>query len=242
MDTVAQGSTWSDVTTPILSVSGSIVTNGLSGTPTVTLTTLRDSADADRRTGATLTYAGDGAYRITKPIPSDGALGSWFGVITYDDGAGFVRTYPFGFTVVTPAQADPAGALSGAVVVTGSPVAATGESTIYRGDAYASADSRQLPWTITNASSYPDLTGATITLYATNTANKSAHFTASGSVVTPTGSTRAVLVQLTSEQTIALLDGEYAYSVVAVPTTGRPLTLAAGTLTVHPGGRPPARR
>ena len=112
METVAQSATWSDVTAPITNASGATVTNGLTGTPTVTLTTLRDSAAVDRRTGASLSYDGDGGYRVTKPIPADGALGAWWGVVTYNDGAGFVRTYAFGFAVRTAAQFDPVAALT----------------------------------------------------------------------------------------------------------------------------------
>lgn len=181
--------------------------------------------------------AGTGTYMASFETAT---ADKWGMVVVYNAG-GVVRRFTGTFTVITAAQADPAGALAGATIVTGSPVAVTGEVDIYRGDAYASADARQLPWEITDASTIPDLTGATVTLYATHTANKSVSFVASGSVVTPTGSTRNVIVQLTSEQTVALLDGEYAYSVVATPASGRPFTLAADTLTVHSGGRPPRR-
>lgn len=115
MDTVAQGATYSDVVI-IKDVSGVLVTNGLAGTPSVTLTTLRDALGVDRRTGASLSYDGDGGYRLSKPIPSDGALGSWWGVVTYNDNAGFFRTFPFAFTVVTAAQANPVAAITSLAV------------------------------------------------------------------------------------------------------------------------------
>jgi hypothetical protein len=239
METVAQGATYSDLTAPILDASGAPVTDG-AGDITVVLL---DANDDDQSSGITIAHSSGGRYRITKTLSGSAVTGAWGGTVVYDDEAGLVRRQTIDFTVVTAAQADPAGALSGATIETGSPVAVTGEVDIYRGDAYATADSRELPWEITGslALTLPDLTGATITLYATHLENKRASFTASGSVVTPTGATREVLVQLTSAQTDDLLDGDYAYSVVAVPTSGRPLTLAADTLTVHPGGKPPKR-
>lgn len=107
---VAQGGVYSDTTAPIRTLAGAIVIDGI-GAGTVTLVALRDTDDVDRSSGASLTYAGDGCYRVTKAIPTDGALGMWRVIVRYAEGALPARDFSDTFQVETAAQADPLAAV-----------------------------------------------------------------------------------------------------------------------------------
>lgn len=106
--------------------------------------------------------------------------------------------------------------------------------TIYRGDDYNASDTgREIAWESTG---WPDLTSATITFTARTRAAgtlaaDAVAITASGTVVTPTG-TAKVRANLTAALT-TVDAGIYSYDVQAVlATSSRVITLAAGTLEV----------
>lgn len=105
---------------------------------------------------------------------------------------------------------------------------------IYRGDDYNASDTgREIAWESTG---WPDLTSATITFTARTRAAgtlaaDAVAITASGTVVTPTG-TAKVRANLTAALT-NVDAGIYSYDVQAVlATSSRVITLAAGTLEV----------
>jgi hypothetical protein len=122
------------------------------------------------------------------------------------------------------------GVISAAQVVTVSPVSADGSSvTIVRGDDYLAADARALDWTDAG-NHWPDLTGATIAFTARRSPSV---LTKAGSVVTPSGSSKSVRVELTAAETAALGTGPWNFDVQAtLATTSHIVTLVLGTLTV----------
>lgn len=196
METVAQGATYSDLTAPILDASGTAITDGAND---ITVTLL-DANDDDQSTGITIAHSSGGRYRITKTLSGSAVTGAWGGTVVYDDGVNPVRTQTIDFTVITSAQADPAGALSGATLTYSGPVSQTGVVTIVRGDDYLVADGRELLWSWTDAESMADLTGATIAFVAQSEAFQQ-RLAATGAVVDPSGATKSVRVELTSVQT-----------------------------------------
>jgi hypothetical protein len=118
--------------------------------------------------------------------------------------------------------------VSSAVTVTG-PVAEGGEVEIVKGDDYAAADGRALEWTSTT---WPNLTGATITFRVLQQIRDDVLLTKAGSVVTPTG-TAKVRVELTAAETGALSAGGHRFEVVATLSSGRVATLVRDTFTVQ---------
>ena len=174
----------------------------------------------------TVTERGSGEYDASF-VPS--AIGIWsFVAATTIDGeaAGWVESVQ----AVTAAQFDPAAQLAAGTVTVLSPVdALTGDATVYQGDDQQAADSRSLDW---SESSWPDLTGASITLTAHHERDPRLTATATGSVVTPTGEDKTVRVELTSAETDALTPGPYAFRVKATLASGNIVTLVVGTLTV----------
>jgi hypothetical protein len=124
-------------------------------------------------------------------------------------------------------------------IISSSPVAQDLSVTIFRGDDYYAADSRPLVWTTSDASTWPTLTGATITFTAklspVNENPGTATVTASGSVITATGANKSVRVELPTASTAGMAVGKhgYTYDVQATLTNGHKVTLASGTLTVR---------
>lgn len=108
-----------------------------------------------------------------------------------------------------------------------SPVNLVGDQiTIVRGDDYASADGRALEWQTSDAATWPDLTSATIQLTVKYGAGSTTY---SGSVVTPTGVSKKVRVELTAAQTGALVAQEYDWDLQATLSgSGRKVTLRRG--------------
>lgn len=131
--------------------------------------------------------------------------------------------------VLTAAQADPAAALATARVTLVSPVTATGDRiTIYQGDDYQAAESRQLSWTLTGA---PDLTGATITLVIET--GDAGWLSVTATCPSPGGITQVVTATLSHIQTAALIPttlGDYDLSAVLANTDA--ITLSRGAVTV----------
>lgn len=119
--------------------------------------------------------------------------------------------------------------LSGAPITITSPVAASGDVEIVRGDDYSALDGRALEWT-NAAGTWPDLTGATITFTAK--ASGSTTFTAPGSVVVATGAGQKVRVQLSAAQTNLAVNSRIFDVQATLSPSGRRITLLFGTLTI----------
>lgn len=121
------------------------------------------------------------------------------------------------------------GRIGSGSITTVSLVAQSGDVTIVQGDDYNVDDGRQLDWTESaDGTAWPVLTGATITFTAGGLSK-------AGSVVTATGSSKKVRVQLTSAETATLAIGTYAFDVQAtLATNSRKITLVSGELTVSP--------
>lgn len=169
------------------------------------------------------TDLGDGRYRGVF-TPNASGVWSW----RVESNRGLWET--FEREAITAAQFDPVAALAAGTVTVVSPVdALTGDATVYQGDDQQAADSRSLDW---SASSWPDLTGASIALTAHHARDPRLTATATGSVVTPTGEDATVRVELTSAETAALTPGPYAFRVRATLASGNIVTLVVGTLTV----------
>lgn len=121
--------------------------------------------------------------------------------------------------------------LAGAEVVTVSPVASGGAVTIVRGDTYDNDDGRALEWSTSDAGTWPTLTSATVVFTLRNDAGQT-KTTFSGSVVTATGANKKVRVELTAEQTTALVVGGHEYDVQATLSGGNVVTLVRGYAAV----------
>lgn len=103
---VAQGTIWSDTIGPIIDSGGAVVSNAVSAGH-LTITAIYDSATADQKAGAVLTYLGNGLYQIAKTLSSSAALGNWTPLATWNNTVEPARTYVGSFEVVTPQQKDP---------------------------------------------------------------------------------------------------------------------------------------
>lgn len=117
-------------------------------------------------------------------------------------------------------------ALSPSTITVTSPVAASGNVTVYQGDDQQAVDSRSLDWSVSN---WPDLTGASVALVGQFEANPAVTLLATGSVTTPSGSGKTVRVELTHDQTDALRPGTWKIQVVATLASGHVATLVGGT-------------
>lgn len=132
-----------------------------------------------------------------------------------------------------------AAALAGKTLIVQSPVG-SGSLRIVAEDAYAAADGRALLWTKPAGANWPsDLTSWTITFTATRTPQSvgtgTTTITANGTVITPTGDSQAVQVELTKTNTTGLAIGSgtqgYVFDVVATNGTDR-ATLIQGLMSV----------
>jgi hypothetical protein len=120
------------------------------------------------------------------------------------------------------AKTDTIGALAVSIL---SPVASSGDITIYQKDDYSAADARSITATAAVAD-VPSLTGATITLKCGQ-----ATWTATGQ--TSDGSNWSIVFEPTSAQTAALTIARQKYELQAVlATSGHIVTLATGMLIV----------
>lgn len=172
--------------------------------------------------------SGQSGYYSASLTPD--AVGSWTVVLSVDH-SGYTYRFIESFAVVTAQQADPAAYIAAGDIEMVSPVAASGDVTLYQSDTYDADDSRSLDWSTTDAGTWPALTSATISLVIRHAITADS-LTASGSVTTPTGSTKAVRVELTASQTASLDPGVYTYQVIATLSGGNVVTLATGALTV----------
>ncbi len=103
-----------------------------------------------------------------------------------------------------------------------SPVLASGDITLVRGDDYAIADGRPITWSFTSAVT---LTGATVALQI---ADQTGACTVSG-----TNPNYSVSAELTAAQTTALAEGVLPFSVKATLSGGHIVTLIAGSANVQ---------
>jgi hypothetical protein len=131
--------------------------------------------------------------------------------------------------VVSAINTHTAGIVPGAAITLVQPVTAAGDVTLVRGDTYSATDGRALAW---SSSSWPDLTGATITMTARDKSD-AVGLSASGVVSGAGTGTQTVRVELSATDTAALTVGfrTYQYDVEAV-IAGRHITLVRGYLTV----------
>lgn len=129
------------------------------------------------------------------------------------------------------------GRISSAQVTTVSPVAEGGLVTVEAGRDYYAADGLALDWT-DSEDTWPTLTGASVTLtvYAASASpTTTVLFSASGTVVTATGTGKKVRVELPAATTSGLAANSYAYLVSAALSGGHIVALARGTITIHAG-------
>ena len=118
--------------------------------------------------------------------------------------------------------------IGGTEVTISSPVATDGTTiTIVKGDDYNSSDSRQITWTGATADQWPSLSGATLSLAASNRLDS---LTVVPTVTAATG-TQAFQLELTKDQT-NIGSGRYQYDVQATLSSGRVVTLLSGELVV----------
>ena len=116
--------------------------------------------------------------------------------------------------------------LGTATVTFSSPVAASGNLELKRGDDYRAVDGRHLQW---SRDTWPDLTGAAISFIIQNPAT----LQVAGAVVTGGVGTQVVRVELTSVQTAGLPVLVDKYYVQATLANGHVLTLATGECVVQ---------
>lgn len=122
---------------------------------------------------------------------------------------------------------DPYRLVGSAQVTTYSPVAQTGNLTIEQGDDYLDADGRAPQWTDTS-STWPDLTGATITF------KEAQGFTKAVTCINPGNANQILQLELTKAETAALAAGRREFEIEAVLASGSVVTLFRGHLTVRP--------
>ena len=148
----------------------------------------------------------------------------------YGDAANVLQgTATTGSSVDTAAIAAAVIAGIGGTEVTISSVVATDGTTIsiVQGDDYNSSESRQITWTGATADQWPSLSGATLSLTASNRLDS---LTVVPTVTSPTG-TQAFQLELTKDQT-NIGSGRYQYDVQATLASGRVVTLLSGEMIV----------
>lgn len=214
-------------------------------------------ANADVTWNPTFSEVGNGVYRYVY-TPSAAGSHEWVGTAT--NGEIVIVTEPH---VITPAQADPATALAdastgvkasilnattagasdgtvlGALLRIGrgtayvtAPVAETTAVEVRQGDDYLNADGRALEWATDAAGDWPTLTDATVAFTAEHVYGSDT-FTKAATVVTATGATKLVRVELTADETTGLQSGRWTYTLVATLANASVVTLAAHRMTVH---------
>jgi hypothetical protein len=197
----------------------------------LTVTASARLAGSATTASATVTERTGGQYDVAF-TPS--AVGQWIVTATATvDGDPFTDVELV--QAVTAAQFDPVSALAVGIVSVVSPVAPiSGNVTVYQGDDQKAVDSRSLDWATSSAGQWPDLTGASIALAGEHRTNGALTVAVSGSVVTPTGASKQVRVELTHGQTAALRDGVYDIQMIATLASGDVVTLVDAAMTVLP--------
>jgi len=124
---------------------------------------------------------------------------------------------------------------TGTTITVQSPVVTSSNVQLIRGDDYATADGRQLDWT-DSGSTWPDLTGATVTLTFRVVGTDASVTASTGTVVNSGTATQTARFELTAVQTALFTiytRRAYVYDVqAALATSGNIVTLAIGYATV----------
>jgi hypothetical protein len=109
------------------------------------------------------------------------------------------------------------------------PVLANGNAQLVRGADYYAADGNALEWnqTALNAA-WPDLTGATVALTARTPGGAALAFSVAAIVVTPSGSNKAVRVEIPRTLTAELAKGAYPFVLAATLSNGHVVPLFHG--------------
>jgi len=241
-----------------LDTAGSLVTGKANGD--FTKTAYLTSTPA---TTATVTVTTDSAITGEYPISfTPTAVGRWKVRVSCTHN-GHTYRWEEVYDVITAAQADPAAALAdastgikasilnattagasdgtvlGALLRIGrgtayvtAPVAETTAIEVRQGDDYLNADGRALEWATDAAGDWPTLTDATVAFTAAHVYGSDT-FTKAGTVVTATGATKRVRVELTAAETTGLQSGRWTYELVATLANASVVTLAAHRMTVH---------
>jgi hypothetical protein len=161
-----------------------------------------------------------------EPLPGAYAAGTAGARVTAAGNAGD----PWAATLPAAYPSGTAGSIIGrigtAAVSVTSPVAQNGDVEVRVGDDYAAADGRALGWSQSpTGTPWPDLpTGTTVAVDVGDDV-------LAGSVVVPTGSGKAVHLELTAAQTAEMGAGVKPFTVTATLPTGRRVTLVQGTWT-----------
>jgi hypothetical protein len=199
---------------------------------------------------------GDGVYRFTAATPTDVA-GIYSLYVTYEEGDRVVH-FEESYSVVTPeAGGDPwamllpgtyeAGSagnlfsrLATSPIVVQLPAFNSANPRLVQGDDYRNADGRAILWQDPDGATWPTLTGATITLTAYYPYREpTPAFTASGTVVTATGVSKSVRVDITAANTADLTAPlAYPFDVQATLSNGHKVTLVVGKLQLVRGFTP----
>lgn len=116
------------------------------------------------------------------------------------------------------------GRIGSGQISTTSIVAQSGDVTTYRGDDYNNTDARRIEWTDASAS-WPTLTAATILVVI------GGDISFAGTVITATGTSKKVGLELTATQTLTIPQGVLDFVVVATLASGRVVTLVDGKWT-----------
>lgn len=211
------------------SIAGAFST-GLTGTVGYRIINLATTATVAARTtaGITETPAASRNYMISNgPVPSSEGRYE----ILWDDGTNYYAEDLFVDRAIS-ANGVPLFTSPGSQVTYTGPVAQSGDVTLVRGDDYTSADSRALEWTSETASDWPTLTGATIAFTVKSRSVGSSELIEAGSVVTATGASKKVRVELTAVETALAIGNDHAFDVQATLSSGRKVTLVCGKLVV----------
>jgi hypothetical protein len=151
------------------------------------------------------------------------------GVVVFSQ-SGVLKTV----VAINPEEGEQVGSIAGRLVSGPveviSPVAENLAVRVVRGDDYADEDGRALTWTNPDGS-WPDLTGATITLGARIGGTV---LELAGDVVTATGPGQQVRVAIAAADTASLQPGGYTYDVQATLDSGRKVTLVSGPFLLQP--------
>lgn len=205
-----------------------LVVNGAAIDPAVIEVELIDLASVDANVDAILDDTGTSGVLLTSAYDAAKTAASASALSTV---SGLVDDLETRLTATRAGYLDKLANISDGSVTVVSPVSADATLlTLVRGDDYDNDESRALEF---SSDDWPVLTSATITM----TIRYSGRLvcTATGSVVTGTGTTKTVRVELTSAQTTLFAIGTriYDFDVQAtLASTARKVTLARGKVTV----------
>lgn len=195
----AAGAEWCDAMATIRTVAAATVAASDPLTAPQTAAAVLDAAAADYNDASSIGEAINNAGSAADPL---------------------LNTVPGSYTSGTAGYA--LGRIGTGRITTTSVVAQSGDVTTYMGDDYTNSDSRALDWT-ESTTSWPTLTGATISIIIDGIE------TYTGSVVTGTGSSKKVRLELSAAQTALIAEGVHDFQVIAtLATSSRVVTLVEG--------------